>query len=42
MRRRDFPTKLLCAKGAAGLAFEHDDERPQTPLIRTGALDTSR
>ena len=26
----------LCAKGAAGIAFEYDDERPQTPLIRTG------
>ena len=26
----------LCAKGSAGLAFEQDDERPQTPLIRTG------
>ena len=26
----------LCAKGAAGLAFEFDDERPQTPLIRDG------
>jgi thiosulfate reductase/polysulfide reductase chain A len=26
----------LCAKGAAGLAFEYDDERPQTPLIRSG------
>ena len=26
----------LCAKGSAGLAFEYDDERPQTPLIRIG------
>ena len=26
----------LCAKGAAGLSFELDDQRPQTPLIRTG------
>ena len=26
----------LCAKGSAGLPFEHDDERPQTPLIRMG------
>jgi thiosulfate reductase/polysulfide reductase chain A len=26
----------LCAKGSAGLAFEYDDERPQTPLIRAG------
>ena len=26
----------LCAKGSAGLAFEADDERPQTPLIRVG------
>ena len=26
----------LCAKGAAGLSLELDDERPQTPLIRGG------
>jgi thiosulfate reductase/polysulfide reductase chain A len=26
----------LCAKGSAGLSFEFDDERPQTPLIRNG------
>jgi thiosulfate reductase/polysulfide reductase chain A len=26
----------LCAKGAAGIAFEYDDQRPQTPLIRSG------
>jgi thiosulfate reductase / polysulfide reductase chain A len=26
----------LCAKGAAGLSLEYDDERPQTPLIRNG------
>lgn len=26
----------LCAKGSAGVAFEHDDERPHTPLIRNG------
>jgi thiosulfate reductase/polysulfide reductase chain A len=26
----------LCARGAAGIPFEYDDERPQTPLIRTG------
>lgn len=26
----------LCAKGSAGLALEFDDQRPQTPLIRTG------
>ena len=26
----------LCAKGSAGLAFESDDQRPQTPLIRMG------
>jgi thiosulfate reductase/polysulfide reductase chain A len=26
----------LCAKGSAGMAFEYDDERPQTPLIRKG------
>lgn len=27
----------LCARGASGLPFEYDDERPQTPMIRTGA-----
>lgn len=27
----------LCAKGSAGLAFEYDTERPQHPMIRTGA-----
>jgi thiosulfate reductase / polysulfide reductase chain A len=27
----------LCAKGSAGLAFEYDTERPQYPMIRTGA-----
>ena len=26
----------LCARGAAGIPFEYDDERPQTPLIRSG------
>ncbi|MBK6786525.1 MAG: molybdopterin-dependent oxidoreductase [Betaproteobacteria bacterium] len=26
----------LCAKGAAGLALEADDQRPQSPLIRSG------
>ncbi len=26
----------LCPKGAAGLSFEHDDERPTKPMIRTG------
>ena len=26
----------LCAKGSAGLALEFDDQRPQTPLIRSG------
>ncbi len=26
----------LCARGGAGLALLSDDERPQTPLIRTG------
>ena len=26
----------LCPKGAAGIAFEEDDERPQRPMIRTG------
>jgi thiosulfate reductase/polysulfide reductase chain A len=27
----------LCARGAAGLSLEYDDERPQYPMIRTGA-----
>jgi len=26
----------LCARGAAGLTLEYDDERPQFPMIRTG------
>lgn len=26
----------LCARGAAGLVLEHDDERPRFPLIRAG------
>jgi thiosulfate reductase/polysulfide reductase chain A len=26
----------LCAKGAAGIALEYDDERPHNPMIRTG------
>ncbi|MCD6596789.1 MAG: molybdopterin-dependent oxidoreductase [Bacteroidales bacterium] len=26
----------LCPKGAAGISFEQDDERPQQPMIRTG------
>jgi thiosulfate reductase / polysulfide reductase chain A len=26
----------LCAKGSAGLALLHDDQRPQHPMIRTG------
>lgn len=26
----------LCAKGGAGQSFQNDDERPQTPLIRSG------
>ena len=26
----------LCAKGSAGLALLHDDQRPQYPMIRTG------
>ena len=33
----------LCAKGAAGLALEYDDDqRPQTPLIRMGARGEGR
>lgn len=26
----------LCAKGGAGLAFQNDDERPQSPMMRVG------
>lgn len=26
----------LCAKGSAGLAFEYDTERPQSPMLREG------
>ncbi|HEX8964777.1 MAG TPA: hypothetical protein VF801_17385, partial [Rhodocyclaceae bacterium] len=26
--------EALCARGAAGLALQEDDERPQHPLIR--------
>ncbi|MEW6115723.1 MAG: molybdopterin-dependent oxidoreductase [Nitrospirota bacterium] len=26
----------LCAKGSAGIAFEYDSERPQSPMIRIG------
>jgi len=26
----------MCGRGAAAIPFEYDDERPQTPLIRTG------
>ncbi len=26
----------LCARGGGGIPMEYDDERPQTPLIRTG------
>ena len=32
----------LCAKGSAGLAFEYDDERPHTPLIRKGPRGSSQ
>jgi thiosulfate reductase/polysulfide reductase chain A len=28
--------EALCARGAAGLALESDDERPQHPMIRSG------
>lgn len=28
--------EALCARGSAGISLEYDDERPQTPLIRTG------
>jgi thiosulfate reductase / polysulfide reductase chain A len=28
--------EALCARGAAGLALEADDERPQHPMIRSG------
>ncbi|MBD3166130.1 molybdopterin-dependent oxidoreductase [bacterium] len=32
----------LCPRGAAGRAFEYDDERPQTPLLRDGARGSGR
>ena len=32
----------MCAKGSAGLAFEADDERPQTPLLRDGPRGSGR
>jgi thiosulfate reductase/polysulfide reductase chain A len=32
----------LCARGAAGIPLEYDDERLQTPLIRTGARGAGR
>ncbi len=32
----------LCAKGAAGVAMMNDPERPQQPLIRTGARGAGR
>ncbi|MFI5099658.1 MAG: molybdopterin-dependent oxidoreductase, partial [Actinomycetes bacterium] len=32
----------LCAKGAAGLSLEFDEQRPQTPLIRTGPRGTGQ
>lgn len=32
----------LCAKGSAGLPFEYDDERPQTPLVRIGERGSGR
>ncbi|MDA8161962.1 MAG: molybdopterin-dependent oxidoreductase, partial [Desulfobacteraceae bacterium] len=32
----------LCAKGSAGVALVHDDERPQQPLIRTGGRGAGR
>lgn len=28
--------KSLCPRGAAGVAFEYDNERPQYPMIRDG------
>jgi thiosulfate reductase/polysulfide reductase chain A len=32
----------MCARGGAAVPFEYDDERPQTPLIRTGARGAGR
>lgn len=32
----------LCARGAAGLALEYDDERPRSPLIRVGERGEGR
>lgn len=31
-----FGAKSLCPRGAAGVAFEYDNERPQYPMIRDG------
>ncbi|MFN3504912.1 MAG: molybdopterin-dependent oxidoreductase [Caldimicrobium sp.] len=31
-----FGSKSLCPRGAAGVAFEYDNERPQYPMIRDG------
>lgn len=31
-----FGSKALCPRGAAGVAFEYDNERPQYPMIRDG------
>jgi thiosulfate reductase/polysulfide reductase chain A len=32
----------MCARGAAGIPLEYDDERPQTPLIRTAERGAGR
>jgi thiosulfate reductase / polysulfide reductase chain A len=32
----------LCTRGAAGIAFLEDDERPQFPMLRTGARGEGR
>ncbi len=37
-----FGGQQLCPRGAAGKAFEYDDERPQYPMIRDGERGSGR
>ncbi|MCS7149441.1 MAG: molybdopterin-dependent oxidoreductase [Caldimicrobium sp.] len=37
-----FGAKSLCPRGAAGVAFEYDNERPQYPMIRDGERGSGR
>jgi thiosulfate reductase/polysulfide reductase chain A len=36
--RQGYGSYVLCAKKAAGITFQYDDERPQTPLKSAAAL----